>query len=97
MHDGFEDNADFVEKSNGFIGDSGGERAPGNGWEYEPTGKTGKIPDAGCFRPWDRDTARLNTYRVETLGDLIFVALSERARSTWVTARARRISARVFP
>jgi phenylpropionate dioxygenase-like ring-hydroxylating dioxygenase large terminal subunit len=50
-----------------------------HGWEYEPTGKTGKIPDAGCFRPWDRDTARLNTYRVETVGDLIFIALSEEA------------------
>ena len=36
MSDGFEDNAEFVAKSNGFVGDSGGERAPGNGWEYEP-------------------------------------------------------------
>ena len=50
-----------------------------HGWEYRPDGKTARIPDAGCFRPWDRENARLATYRVETCGDLIFIALSDEA------------------
>jgi choline monooxygenase len=50
-----------------------------HGWEFQPDGRTGRIPDAGCFRPWDRENARLASYRVETCGDLIFVALSDEA------------------
>ena len=50
-----------------------------HGWEYDETGCTGRIPDARCFRPWDRENARLRTYRVETCGDLIFLALSDEA------------------
>ncbi len=50
-----------------------------HGWEFDESGRTGRIPDAGCFRPWDRENARLRTFRVETCGDLIFVALSEGA------------------
>ncbi len=50
-----------------------------HGWQYDEAGRTGRIPDAGCFRPWDRENARLHTFRVDTCGDLIFVALSEDA------------------
>lgn len=47
-----------------------------HGWEYDRTGKTARIPDARCFRPWDRENSQLVTYRLETCGDLLFVALS---------------------
>ncbi len=48
-----------------------------HGWEYDSSGKTKKIPDARCFRPWDRDHSQLVTYRTETCGDLVFVALTD--------------------
>ncbi len=48
-----------------------------HGWEFKEDGSTGRIPDARCFRPWDRENSRLRVYRVETCGDLIFVALSD--------------------
>jgi choline monooxygenase len=47
-----------------------------HGWEYTREGRTGKIPDAGCFRPWDRDNARLVKFRTATCGDLIFLSLA---------------------
>jgi len=50
-----------------------------HGWEYDNSGKTAKIPDARCFRPWDRDNSMLNTFRIESCGDLLFVTLSESA------------------
>jgi phenylpropionate dioxygenase-like ring-hydroxylating dioxygenase large terminal subunit len=50
-----------------------------HGWEYDQTGRTARIPDAGCFRPWDRENSQLVTYRVEALGDLLFTALTDDA------------------
>ena len=48
-----------------------------HGWEYGEDGRTRRIPDARCFRPWDRENARLKTVRTETCGELIFVSLAE--------------------
>jgi len=48
-----------------------------HGWEYNKSGNTGRIPDAGCFRPFDRENARLQKFRVDTCGDVIFVSLAE--------------------
>ena len=50
-----------------------------HGWEYKADGYTAHIPDAKIFRPMDRDTARLQSIRLETCGDLVFVALDEAA------------------
>src|ERR671936_239996 len=47
-----------------------------HGWEYTREGRTGKIPDAGCFRPFDRENARLVKFRTATCGELVFVSLS---------------------
>jgi phenylpropionate dioxygenase-like ring-hydroxylating dioxygenase large terminal subunit len=47
-----------------------------HGWEYDREGRTGRIPDAGCFRPFDRENARLRKFRVATCGELIFVSLA---------------------
>jgi len=45
-----------------------------HGWEYDDEGRTAKIPDAKCFRPWDRENSRLNMFRLESCGDLLFVS-----------------------
>jgi choline monooxygenase len=50
-----------------------------HGWEYDQGGRTGKIPDARAFRPWDRENSCLRKFRVETCGELVFVCLSESA------------------
>ena len=47
-----------------------------HGWEYAEDGKTRKIPDAGCFRPFDRDRAQLTKFRIETCGELLFLTLA---------------------
>jgi choline monooxygenase len=52
-----------------------------HGWEYNKEGRTGRIPDARCFRPWDRENAQLKTVRTEACGDLIFICLEEGAPS----------------
>lgn len=52
-----------------------------HGWEYQANGHTAKIPDAGCFRPFDRENARLKKFRTETCGELIFASLSEEGPS----------------
>lgn len=52
-----------------------------HGWEYGKDGRTGRIPDARCFRPWDRENAHLKTVRTETCGDLIFICLDAEAPS----------------
>jgi phenylpropionate dioxygenase-like ring-hydroxylating dioxygenase large terminal subunit len=46
-----------------------------HGWEYDQNGRTRKIPDARCFRPWDRENARLKKFRTAWCGDLLFVSL----------------------
>lgn len=47
-----------------------------HGWEYTKGGRTRKIPDAGCFRPFDTENARLQMYRTESCGRMIFVCLA---------------------
>lgn len=48
-----------------------------HGWEYGPDGRTGKIPDARCFRPFDRENAHLRKYRTATCGELIFMSFAD--------------------
>ncbi len=48
-----------------------------HGWQYKMDGFTSRIPDAGCFRPFDRRHARLHKFRLEECGDLLFVSLSD--------------------
>jgi phenylpropionate dioxygenase-like ring-hydroxylating dioxygenase large terminal subunit len=48
-----------------------------HGWEYTKDGKTARIPDAGCFRPFDRDNARLRKFRTAGCGRMIFVSLAD--------------------
>lgn len=50
-----------------------------HGWEYTAEGRTARIPDANCFRPFDRENARLQKFRTDTAGDLVFVCLSDDA------------------
>jgi phenylpropionate dioxygenase-like ring-hydroxylating dioxygenase large terminal subunit len=47
-----------------------------HGWEFDDRGCTAKIPDSRCFRPWDRENSRLNMFRLESCGDLLFVSLN---------------------
>lgn len=47
-----------------------------HGWEYKPDGKIDKVPDGGCFKPFDRENAALATFPVATCGELVFVRLS---------------------
>jgi len=46
-----------------------------HGWEYDKDGRTGKIPDAKCFRPWDRENACLTRFRTARLGGMTYVSL----------------------
>jgi phenylpropionate dioxygenase-like ring-hydroxylating dioxygenase large terminal subunit len=48
-----------------------------HGWEYDQEGRTGRIPEAQCFRPFDRDNARLRKFRSERCGELVFVSLTD--------------------
>jgi phenylpropionate dioxygenase-like ring-hydroxylating dioxygenase large terminal subunit len=50
-----------------------------HGWEYGADGGTRRIPDARCFRPFDRENARLRKFRTETLGELVFTCLEDEA------------------
>ena len=52
-----------------------------HGWEYGPDGYTRRIPDAGCFRPFDRASAHLHPLRLAECGDLVFVSLAEEGPS----------------
>jgi choline monooxygenase len=47
-----------------------------HGWEYAADGKVAKVPDGGCFKPFDRENARLQTFAVETCGELVFVRIA---------------------
>lgn len=49
-----------------------------HGWEFNSDGSTGRIPEARCFRPWDRENSHLKPIRMEMCGDLIFINLSDR-------------------
>lgn len=46
-----------------------------HGWEYAASGQVSRVPDGGCFRPFDRENARLRTFEVATCGQLVFVRL----------------------
>jgi phenylpropionate dioxygenase-like ring-hydroxylating dioxygenase large terminal subunit len=48
-----------------------------HGWEYDRDGRTAKIPEARCFRPWDRENARLHKFPLTMCGELAFVRLAE--------------------
>ena len=50
-----------------------------HGWEFAEDGSTRKIPEARCFRPWDRENSHLTKVRLQQCGDLLFVALGEDA------------------
>jgi len=52
-----------------------------HGWEYDDAGCTAKIPDARCFRPWDRENSRLNLFPTELCGDLVFIRLAGNGES----------------
>ncbi len=44
-----------------------------HGWEFTQDGRTGKIPEAKAFRPWDRDNSQLHKLGLDTCGELIFI------------------------
>ncbi len=48
-----------------------------HGWEFNIDGKTGQIPEARAFRPWDRENSCLRQFRLETCGELVFVCLGD--------------------
>ena len=52
-----------------------------HGWEFKSDGSTGRIPEARCFRPWDRENSHLKPIRMEMCGDLIFINLSDSPES----------------
>lgn len=49
-----------------------------HGWEFKSDGSTARIPEAKCFRPWDRENSHLKPIAMEMCGDLIFIHLSDR-------------------
>jgi len=48
-----------------------------HGWEFDADGRTGNIPDARVFRPWDRENSCLRPLRVDRCGELIFINLTD--------------------
>jgi phenylpropionate dioxygenase-like ring-hydroxylating dioxygenase large terminal subunit len=48
-----------------------------HGWEFNKDGKTGQIPEARAFRPWDRENSCLRQFRLEMCGELVFVCFSD--------------------
>jgi choline monooxygenase len=58
-------------------GNSDRFRCQYHGWEFNKDGRTGQIPDARAFRPWDRENSCLRQYRLETCGEVVFVCLSD--------------------
>ncbi len=52
-----------------------------HGWEFNKDGRTGKIPHAKAFRPWDRDHSCLRKFRVERCGEIVFVCVDDSAPS----------------
>ena len=66
-----------------------------HGWEYQASGKVDKVPDGGCFKPFDRENAALRVFPVETCGDLVFVRLTTEGPDlrTWLGDWHERITA----
>lgn len=52
-------------------------RCPYHGWEYQADGRTGRIPQPKNFVPFDKEQLRLPAYRVETVGQLVFVNVGD--------------------
>ncbi|WP_010583522.1 aromatic ring-hydroxylating oxygenase subunit alpha [Schlesneria paludicola] len=50
-----------------------------HGWEYDASGASQRIPLAQHFAPLDRNSVRLPIYRVESVGQLIYVNLDANA------------------
>jgi phenylpropionate dioxygenase-like ring-hydroxylating dioxygenase large terminal subunit len=48
-----------------------------HGWEYQKDGRTGHVPEARHFKPWDRENARLKKFRSALCGEMIFVSLAD--------------------
>lgn len=48
-----------------------------HGWHYGADGRTRRIPGAKNFPKFDRETHRLETFQVDTLGQLVFIKLSD--------------------
>jgi choline monooxygenase len=51
-----------------------------HGWEYDAEGKLARVPDGISFKGFKAADFKLGRFRVETLGDLVFVNLSADAR-----------------
>lgn len=51
-----------------------------HGWEYGVEGRTGRIPEAKAFRPWDRENSCLTKLRLESCGDLLFITFAKPER-----------------
>lgn len=64
--------------TNSEQGNSPTIRCQYHGWEYQETGRVSKVPDGGCFKPFDREQSRLQTFPLEVCGGLLFVSLSEK-------------------
>ncbi len=66
-----------------------------HGWEYQASGKVDKVPDGGCFKPFDRENAALRVFPIETCGDLVFVRLTTEGPDlqTWLGDWHERITA----
>jgi choline monooxygenase len=52
-----------------------------HGWEYRADGRTREIPDARSFKQWDRKSTCLQKFRVQRLGELVFVSLQPDGQS----------------
>ncbi len=48
-----------------------------HGWEYGESGQVLKVPDGGCFKPFDRENSALVKFRVAVCGQLIFMSLAD--------------------
>jgi choline monooxygenase len=48
-----------------------------HGWQYGPDGLTRRLPSSSNFPNFDRQLHRLETFSVETVGQLVFVRLAE--------------------
>lgn len=67
-----------------------------HGWEYRSDGRTSRIPDASCFRPFDRENARLKSIRLAACGELLFATLDDGAPplETFLGARSAEVADR---
>jgi choline monooxygenase len=52
-----------------------------HGWEYDRQGRTAHIPAPKNFAPFDREANRLELYRTELCGDLVFVGVDAETAS----------------